>query len=132
MKKILLLFLLSVWMPAMAVSLDEEKQSENVNKCMIYLKADIYVRDNWGRDKRAPAFIPISAFYDTDNLYLNSCYLVENTAVVVKDKWGNVMYEADVELLTDKEIVLPLNVGEGNYTLEITYGSICLSGDFEI
>ena len=129
MKRLLLALSFVVCLPVLAKSVPFDEKMGTAIILRFGYKDDVRGCE---RDKRAPAFIPISAFYDTDNLYLNSCYSVENTAVVVKDKWGNVMYEADVELLTDKEIVLPLNVGEGNYTLEITYGSICLSGDFEI
>lgn len=132
MKQILLVLFVCVCMPAMAASSGIEKQLKNEVEKVICLKANPDSRSNAGKDRRSPAFIPITASHDAETLYLNSRMSIEDATIVVKDEWDNIVYEAGITFLSGEETALPLNIGEGRYTLEITYGSIRLSGDFEI
>ena len=132
MKQILLVLFVCVCMPVMAASLEVGKQPVNRTEYLIHLKIDPYPSDASGRDRRSPAFIPITASHDAEALYLSSRMSIEDATIVVKDEWDNIVYEAGTTFLSGEETALPLNIGEGRYTLEITYGSIRLSGDFEI
>lgn len=128
MKRILLVLALVMCLPVLAKSVP----SYGKMGTEIILKLGYSIPEEVEKGKRAPAFIPITASHDTENLYLSSRMSIENATVVVKDEWDNVVYEMSTAFLSGEETALPLNIGEGNYTLEITYGSICLCGDFEI
>lgn len=79
------------------------------------------------RTKRAPVFIPVIASHDSENLYFSSRISIGDATIVVKDERENVVYEVNTSMLSGEDIVLPLNIEKGRYTLEITYGSICLT-----
>lgn len=131
-KQILFVLFVCVCMPIMAESLEINREPEHRRGCTIHLKAEPSIRGTVGRDRRSPVFTPIIASYNAGTIYLVSSMSIENATIVVKDERGDIVCESDAIFLPDKEVVLPLNMGEGNYTLEITYGNICLSGDFEI
>ena len=128
MKRILLVLALVMCLPVLAKSVP----SYGKMGTEIILKLGYSIPEEVEKGKRAPAFIPIIASHDTENLYLSSRMSIENATVVVKDEWDNVVYEMSTAFLSGEEIALPINIGEGSYTLEITYGTICLCGDFEI
>lgn len=134
MKQILVVLLLCVCMPSISMANSSMGIIETGHgiKSIIHLKVDPYVRDGVGKGKRSPIFIPIAASHNAENLYLSSRISIENATVVVKDEWGNVVYEMSTSIFSGQEIVLPLSLSGGRYTLEIMYGSICLCGDFEI
>ena len=129
MKRILLVLAIVMCLPVLA------KSVPSYGKMGTEIILKLGYNDNakgYDRGKRSPAFIPITASHDTENLYISSRMSIEDAIVVVKDEWDNVVYEVSTAFLSGEETALPLNIGEGNYTLEITYGSICLCGDFEI
>lgn len=134
MKQILAVLLLCVCMPSVSMTRPFEMvvETEHRLESIIYLEVSHYVQEKVGREKRSPIFIPISASHDTENLYLCSRISIDDATIVVKDEWKNVLYEVSTSMLSGEEIVLPLSIEKGSYTLEIMYGSICLSGDFEI
>ena len=134
MKQILAVLLFCVCMPSVSMTklFEMVVETEHRLESIIHLKVSPYVRDGVGREKRSPFFIPITASHDLENLYLNSRMSIEDATITIKDEWNNVMYKVNVTLFSGEDMALPLNIGEGSYTLEITYGSICLSGDFEI
>lgn len=128
MKRILFVLALVMCLPVLAKSVPVYGKMGTE----IILKLGYNNAEEVEKGKRSPVFIPITASHDAETLYLNSRMSIEDATVVVKDEWDNVVYEVSTPFLSGEETALPLNIGEGRYTLEITYGSIRLSGDFEI
>lgn len=128
MKRILFVLALVMCLPVLAkpVSFYGKMEVE------IILKLGYHDSEGIEKDRRSPIFIPITASHDAENLYLSSSISIGDATILVKDEQDNVVYEANASMPSNEEIVLPLNIEKGRYTLEIAYGSICLSGDFEI
>ena len=128
MKRILFVLALVMCLPVLA------KPVHFYGKMGIEIILKLGYSDSEGieREKRSPIFIPIIASHDSEKLYLSSRISIGDATIVVKDERENIVYEVSTSILSGGEMALPLNMNEGSYTLEITYGSICLSGDFEI
>lgn len=132
MKKLLFVLAAMMWMPVTAIS------SPSTGKAEINIKLHVdcssNYKNNWDKSKerRTPAWIPVKASYDADNLYFYAHTLMNDVIIQVKDESDNIVYEITTTLLPDNLIKLPVCLDEGTYILEIENGSITYCGDFEI
>lgn len=85
-----------------------------------------------GNGDRMPVSVP-SAFHDGNSIILYSHSSIIAIQVIVKDELNDIVYSGTISLLPNTPYIL--NIGDveaGLYTLEVSYGSISLSGSFEI
>ena len=82
---------------------------------------------------RAPMLIPVTVDLSNTDLYLNFTSEVGIVNIIVTDSNGSMIYQELADTNSTNELYIPVDSWEtGNYTIEITYGSITLAGIFTI
>jgi len=80
---------------------------------------------------RAPMLIPVTVDLSNTNLYLNFTCEVGIVSIIITNSNGSMMYQELANTNSIYELYIPVDSWEtGDYTIEITYGSITLVGIF--
>ncbi len=126
----LLMLFMPIWITI--VFANKKMEIKEIEKMIILKFYYSHKSENYERNKRTIAFVPIKASYDNTNLYLNSQIQMDNVTIKIKNEWKNIVYEMCITLYSNEEYTLPIHLSNGNYTLEIVNENICYYGDFEI
>ena len=82
---------------------------------------------------RAPILIPVTVDLSNTDIYLNFTSEVGIVNIVITDGNGSMIYQQSVDTNSTNDLYIPVDSWEtGNYSIEIIYGSITLTGNFSL
>lgn len=82
---------------------------------------------------RAPMLIPLTIDLSTIDLYLYFNTSVGITSIIVTNEEGLIIHQELIDSDTNNEFYIPIdNWEDGNYKIQIVYGSITLIGTFTL
>lgn len=111
--------------------------AQNVTEHVDFLK-DVMMQLVDNKDKichgqpthKAPARMP-QVSYDNQHIYIIPHYDITDAQVVIRDDNNNIIYDIDTTLSgSGSVIMLPENVMENKYCIELTYNEKCYIGYF--
>lgn len=80
---------------------------------------------------RAPMLIPLTVDLSTTELYLNFTSTVGIATITVTYSNGSAIYQESINTDTNNVLYIPIDSWEsGDYSIEVSYGSITLTGSF--
>lgn len=83
--------------------------------------------------QRAPMLIPVTVDLSTTELYLNFTNTVGMATITVTNSNGTIVQQDLLDTDASNELNIPLDGYEaGVYTFTISYGSVTLTGNFEL
>lgn len=83
--------------------------------------------------QRAPMLIPVTVDLSTTELYLNFTNTVGIATITVTNSNGTIVQQDLLDTDASNELNIPLDGYEaGVYTFTISYGSVTLTGNFEL
>lgn len=82
---------------------------------------------------RTSMLIPVTADLSTIDLYLNFISTVGIVDITITDSNNFIVYQKSIDTNTENDLSIPIdNLENGDYCMEITYGSITLVGEFSL
>ena len=93
----LLMLFMPIWITI--VFANKKMEIKEIEKMIILKFYYSHKSENYERNKRTIAFVPIKASYDNTNLYLNSQIQMDNVTIKIKNEWKNIVYEMGITLL---------------------------------
>jgi len=82
---------------------------------------------------RTSILIPVTVDLSSNDLYLNFTSIVGIVNITITDSNNFIVYQESVDTNTENDLSIPIESWEnGDYCIEITYGSIILTGDFTL
>ncbi len=85
------------------------------------------------RMPRAPMLIPVTASVDEAELHLNFTSSVGVATITVTVEMGTIQYQETMDTNSTYDLYIPIDMWTGgDYVITIQYGSITLTGQFEI
>lgn len=80
---------------------------------------------------RAPMLIPLTVDLSTTDLFLNFTSTVGIATITITDSNNSIVYQESINTDTNNVLTIPIDMWDnGNYSIEISYGSITLVGNF--
>ena len=82
---------------------------------------------------RIPMLIPVTVDLSTSHLCFNFATSVGMATITITDSLNSIVHQVSIDTDTNNELTIPVDIwNNGNYSMEISYGSITLVGSFEL
>ena len=89
-------------------------------------------QSQWQRKERSITGNKLFVLHDKDIFYIYSDNLIEEVKLTIRNRHNDIIYSTIEPIFSDKENIFELNIGYGEYVIELEYKETVYYGYFEI